>query len=259
MEIAADAPLTPSDDGKPGAAFRDVPWTPKDVLFGSFWLLAVLYIPSLVVVLALLPFYDQHSRPLLAALLVVAGVSSILMAGVAIRFSVLKYHAPFSQLGFRPLNLRVFGWGLLALGGVLVVNVAYAYAVRGFDLTFLKQEACDQVPKEVLDDRLLLWITAFYGVAVAPFAEELFFRSFTLSGISKRWGVWAGIIASGTMFGLLHVVGNPILYKSLIPLSAVGIIFGATYWRSGNIASTMTAHLLYNVIATAGLFQTTCK
>lgn len=258
MEITADSPMTPPGGGA-RRAFGDVPWTPKDVLFGAFWLLFVLYIPSLGVAIALLPFYDQDSRPLLAALLVMAGVSSILMAFVAIRFSVYKYHAPFARLGFHRPTLSVFGWGLVALAAVLAVNVAYTYFVRGFDLTFLKQEPCDQIPKRVVDDRLLLSMAAVYGIAIAPFAEELFFRAFTFTGISKRWGVPVGIVVSGSLFGLLHFVGNPILYKSLIPLSAVGIIFGATYWRSGNIASTITAHFLYNVIATVGLFQTTCK
>ena len=259
MEITADSPMTPRDGDAPDAAFRDVAWTPKDVLFGAFGLIAALYIPSLIVALPMLAFYDQHSRPFLAVLIGMSGVSSVLVAGVALWFSVHKYRAPFLRLGFRQVSLSTFGWAMAALVAAVAVSLAYVTAVDRLGLTFLKQNDCDQIPKEVHDDRFLLSLTAFYAIAIAPFAEELFFRSFTMAGLAKAWGVVAGILVSGTLFGLVHLLGNPALYKSLVPLSAVGIIFGATYWRSGNIASTMTAHLIFNILGTVALFQTTCK
>jgi len=260
MEISANDPLTPRDAGAPAAgAFGDVPWTPRDVLFGAFGLIAALYIPSLLVALPLLAFYDQHSRPFLAVLVIMSGVSSLLIAGVALWFSVYKYHAPFSRLGFRPINLSTFGWAMLALVGAIALSFAYVTAVNKLGLTFLKQGNCDQIPKEVHDDRFLLSLTGLYAIAIAPFAEELFFRSFTMAGLAKAWGAIAGILVGGTLFGLVHLLGTPALYKSLIPLSGVGIIFSVAYWRSGNIASTMTAHLIFNILGTVSLFQTTCK
>src|ERR1700674_2671735 len=254
---ADDRPTTSSDERR--RAFGDVAWTPTDVLFGACGLLGALYVPSLIVILPLLAFYDQHSRPFLAVLIAMGGVSSILVAGVALWFSVRKYRVPFAQLGFRRISLSTFGWAAPALLGAFAVTIIYVLAVDKLELTFLQQQACDQVPKEVHNDRFLLSLTALYAVGIAPFAEEIFFRSFTAAGLAKAWGPVTGILMSGTLFGFVHLLGNPALYRSLVPLAAVGVIFGATYWRSGNIASTMTAHFVFNVLGTVSLFQTTCK
>ena len=256
MNVAADAPLMPLDGG--ARVFRGVPWTPRDVLVGFVLLVVALYVPSIVVVAPLLAFFDADSRPVLATAVVMAGVSSLLCGAIALRFTVWKYSVGFDALGFRPVRWSTLGWAGLALAAALGVNLAYAGIVSGLDLGFLEQKSCDQIPSGIINDNLLLVMTTVFVVGVAPITEEVFFRGFVMPGIARRWGIVAGIIATGLLFGGIHVIGNYQLYKSLIPLAATGMILAFAYYRSSNIVSSMTAHLVFNVLGSIALFTTTC-
>lgn len=253
MEITADAGLPPRE-----GAFGDVPWTARDVLVGFVLLVVVLYVPSIIVVAPLLVFFDADSRPVLATAVVMAGVSSLLCGAIALRFTVQKYGVRLDALGFRPVRWSTLGWAVFALVAALGVNLGYTGIVNGLDLGFMKQKSCEQIPSDIIGDHLLLAMTTVFVVGIAPITEELFFRGFVVPGIARRWGIVAGIVATGLLFGSLHVVGNYLLYKSLIPLAATGIVFAFTYYRSKNIWSSISAHLVFNAVASIALFTTTC-
>ena len=55
------------------------------------------------------------------------------------------------------------------------------------------------MPKEVRDTRALLALASLTVIAFAPVCEEIFFRGFLFPGLSKRWGLVAGIVASDTI------------------------------------------------------------
>lgn len=88
----------------------------------------------------------------------------------------------------------------------------------------------------------------FFEVSIyAPFAEELLFRK-SIREIFKN--KWLYILASGFIFGSLHIVSIEsfvdLLY--LIPYCSLGFAFAYTYTKTDNIYSTITIHAMHNSI-----------
>jgi membrane protease YdiL (CAAX protease family) len=80
-------------------------------------------------------------------------------------------------------------------------------------------------------------------VILAPLCEEPIFRGFVMRGW-LRYGFVAGVVGSGTLFGLQHAQ-----LAGLIPLSVVGIVLGIAVFRAGSIVPGMVLHAVYNGIA----------
>jgi uncharacterized protein len=82
--------------------------------------------------------------------------------------------------------------------------------------------------------------------AVAPMAEELFFRGFLFGALRKRgFPIAAGI--SGVTFGLAHVASSPIGF--LVPLAILGVILCVVYERTGSLYPCIALHCLNNSVA----------
>ncbi len=86
------------------------------------------------------------------------------------------------------------------------------------------------------------------SVLLAPFLEECIFRlGFRLAFKNDL----LFIIASGIVFGALHVIGGAatfIDYLYIIPYSAPGIVFAYTLCKSDNIFVPMGLHFMHNGI-----------
>lgn len=88
----------------------------------------------------------------------------------------------------------------------------------------------------------------FSAVITAPFTEEMVFRQ-SIRNIIKNNTTF--IIASGLIFGGLHVIGNintiyDILY--IIPYSAPGIAFAYILTKTDNIFVPMSIHFMHNLL-----------
>ena len=83
----------------------------------------------------------------------------------------------------------------------------------------------------------------------APFVEELTFRKSIRDVINNKW---CYVLASGLLFGLLHIIGyidsvSDLIY--LIPYGSLGVCFALLYYKTNNIFSTIIVHSLHNSIA----------
>lgn len=78
------------------------------------------------------------------------------------------------------------------------------------------------------------------AVVAAPLAEELFFRRHLLERF-RRAGVRGGVATSAVLFGVAHL--DPL---AVVPLTLVGVVFGATYLRGGGYRGAVVAHAIYN-------------
>lgn len=83
---------------------------------------------------------------------------------------------------------------------------------------------------------------------VAPIFEEMVFRR-ALYGLVKY--KWPFIILSGTLFGLLHVIGSynnilDLLY--VIPYGSMGCFFAYIVAKTNNITIPIIIHMLHNTI-----------
>lgn len=91
----------------------------------------------------------------------------------------------------------------------------------------------------------------FSAVIFAPIVEELVFRRAIRNIIP---GKYIFILASGLIFGGLHIMGNisawyDILY--LIPYSSLGIAFAYILYKTDNIFVSMGLHFMHNGILMA--------
>jgi len=98
-------------------------------------------------------------------------------------------------------------------------------------------------------------VLAVYVCAVAPMAEEFFFRGF-LFGVLRRMpitvagrslGPWVAAAVVGVLFGLAHF--SSAQPEFLIPLGFLGFILCIVRWRTGSLYPCMVLHSLNNSVA----------
>ncbi len=229
-----------------------IDWTLRDVLFGVLWFFALFQIIPIPFVL---PFAlaGTESELFFGANLVGGMGADVGLVVVAAFFTFRKYGGGWARLGFRTPSWGTLWWGLGAVVAAFALYAAYVGIIDWFDIDALRSQCDDQIPKQVLDSTVLMAILGVVVIGFAPVCEEIFFRGFIFPGMVKRWGVVAAVFASGLVFSVGHI--GLAIHKTIVPILIIGAVFAAVYYKSGNIFSTMLAHLLFNAIAFVGLTQ----
>jgi hypothetical protein len=80
------------------------------------------------------------------------------------------------------------------------------------------------------------------ALVLAPVAEELVFRVGIFRFLRARAPGWVAYVVSAGLFAALH--GN---WFGSLPLFILGLVFAASYERTGRIAVPMLAHALFNL------------
>jgi membrane protease YdiL (CAAX protease family) len=151
---------------------------------------------------------------------------------------------PFWQtVGWRPINTgslsrRAVYAGCILLGSLLCVIVTFASDTYGNKT---------QLPiQNLFQDRRTSMIFILMAVLIAPIVEETIFRGYIYPVLARTFGIGWGVLATGTIFGLLHA---PQLWGGWVQIALlilVGVFF--TYARA--VSRTVTAsyllHLGYN-------------
>ena len=87
-------------------------------------------------------------------------------------------------------------------------------------------------------------------VALTPaICEEILFRGLIQKNMTLATSKKSGYILAGIIFGLYHV--NPFL---IVPLTALGILFGFLMYRSETILVPMVAHFTNNLVSILGTY-----
>jgi membrane protease YdiL (CAAX protease family) len=265
MEIAAGQPPPPDDIASVEAGGRDVfadgrtvPWTLRDVGVGLAWFVAAFILIPAAVLTPLLVAYDQDSDQVLTASIVASVAVYLAIAAIAGWRTFGRHGGGLGTLGLKAPAGSTYGWAAAAIGGAIGVSLAYGGIIEAFDIGWLQQECDDQVPQEIRDSAWLLAMSGVLAIGFAPITEEAFFRGFVFPGIARAWGVAAGVAVSGLLFGSAHLLGNPLLYKSVPLFTMIGAVFALAYWRSGNLLSVVLAHLVFNTIGVISITFTTC-
>lgn len=92
-------------------------------------------------------------------------------------------------------------------------------------------------------------LMAISTVLFAPINEELTFRKSIRDAINNKW---AYVLLSGIIFGGLHVisyVSSPLDLVYLIPYCSLGIAFALLYYRTNNIFSSISMHMMHNLLS----------
>jgi len=124
-------------------------------------------------------------------------------------------------------------------------------------LTALLQPEQEDIAKSLgADSDSALLITIIAGILIAPvtaFCEEVFFRGLIFGGLRQRLSLWPAAVASGLIFGLLHLTAGDV--GVALQLSILGVIFAWAYERSGSLWVPISLHLLNNTIAFISLIS----
>jgi membrane protease YdiL (CAAX protease family) len=253
MDIAAGDSLTPPETQIGG---QRIDWSAKDVLFGLLWFLGLFIVAPLIVTAPVAIAFGSSSDEFFASALVLAAVAEAGIAAIAAWYTFGRHGGGLARLGLRPPGWPTVGWAVATFVAALAFSLAWAGIINVFDIDALKSKCDDQIPKEILNNNALLALAGVSVVGFAPLCEEMFFRGFVFPGLARSWGIAAGIAGSALLFSIAHV--SPSLHKTFVPILAIGLVFAFSYWRSGNLFSTVLAHLGFNVLSFVALNVESC-
>jgi membrane protease YdiL (CAAX protease family) len=92
---------------------------------------------------------------------------------------------------------------------------------------------------------------------VAAVTEEAGFRGYMQGPIERRYGVVAGIVVNGIMFGLLHFPNHPEAVGEMLPYYlAVAGVYGGLVWATDSILPAVALHTGGNVWSLTRLWAT---
>jgi membrane protease YdiL (CAAX protease family) len=155
-----------------------------------------------------------------------------------------------AQFGYRPARLSTAVRVLLA-GAAGYYGLSYVYAA----LLNLHQQ--DKLPSDlgVTHSTAALVAAAVFVCAIAPMAEEFFFRGFffgTLRNMpirvgGRNAGPWVAAVLTGILFGFAHLGSAPAAF--LVPLGFLGFVLCLIRWRTGSLYPCMALHSANNALA----------
>ena len=153
------------------------------------------------------------------------------------------------------LGLRRGGWrgGDVAMGMAIGFATMLLSAVIILITMFVVEQVTGELPGtdnplDTFEDGWLIPI-AIVAVVFAPICEEIAFRGFLFGGLRRAMRFRWAAIASGVLFGLVHV--DPI---RLVGLSITGVMLAGLYERRRTLVAPIAAHFTVNLIAVLSLF-----
>jgi membrane protease YdiL (CAAX protease family) len=188
-------------------------------------------------------------------------MQALLLTPLGLSVAVFLTSAPLAFTAFvgarvsgEPLGLRLrtrtagVRWGLVPLMvlGMLAVSNALDSLIA---LAGLGDRGTLQLMGEVMAsargrDLALLTLVVALGAGVA---EELFFRGFVQSRLSRVWPAWAAVAVASLCFGFMHF--DPVHTPAA---ALLGLYLGWVAERAGSIVPAMIAHVVNNSVAVAG-------
>src|SRR5215472_12911393 len=204
------------------------------------------------IALAHIHLAEIQTSPRLAGILnVIADVFLFLtlMGYLALQMR-LRFRVPFWRtIGWRPLErgysppaLRLFGF--IATGFVLALVVQIGSTIFGTKT---------ELPIERLfEDRLTVILVLVLSVLMAPLVEETIFRGYIYPVVARSFGRGIGIVATGTLFGLLHAAQLWGGWTQIALLVFVGIVLTYTRAATRTVVASYLVHLGYNLTVSVG-------
>lgn len=178
----------------------------------------------------------------------------VILDQVVVSFVILGYLAAQMRMRFNLPFWRTVGWRSLVVVGKTPRAVVYLGLVcGGFMLSILVQLGSIAVgtkaklPIETFfQDRRTALLLMLMSVLLAPLFEETVFRGYIYPVVARTFGITIGIIATGTLFGLLHAEQLWGGWGQIGLLILVGIVF--TWLRAvmKTVLASYLVHLSYN-------------
>lgn len=223
---------------------EDPPWSAWDVLRILFVALFVIVVCSFGMMwfamhdraFSGMPMVDLARDPLV--IIPAQFFAYIVLVIFMYRMVTREYHQPF---------LRALRWLWPSGHWAAFVALGVALAVSGQLLSALLP-----VPKSLPIDQFFrtragAYVMAIFGVTVAPFVEELFFRGFLYPVLARRLGSLGGIVLTALAFALVHASQLAHAWGPLLVLFVVGSVLTAVRAVTKSVAASMLVHIGYNL------------
>ncbi|MBI4913895.1 MAG: CPBP family intramembrane metalloprotease [Acidobacteria bacterium] len=199
------------------------------------WYLALLLSSSFAgAVIHRLPSLSPYALTLAYGFHASVGILLLLrVEGLGLRAFLARTRAPDTG--------RAAAWGLayLALAIPLLLFLAILLAPLTRGLGPPQRELLDHIAG--LRTPLPLFFTFLTVAVAAPAFEEFLFRGMLLPWMADRWGWLPGLLASGALFGSIHLQPG-----GLPALMALGVLLGSAARRGGGLLSPLLFHALWN-------------
>ncbi len=153
---------------------------------------------------------------------------------------------------FRRVWHRPFAEGI-HWNGNQVASHALRYILLGVGLSLVVSIVSTglHTPKdapivELFQNRTLAWIATFFGVVIAPTAEELGFRGFLLPALNSRVGAVAATVLTSALFAGMHAGQLAHAWGPVGVLFCVSVFLCIVRLRTQSVAATALLHSSYN-------------
>ena len=204
------------------------------------WPEIVIALLTYLILIGLLAFWILQTPDEQAALRGIVGLAANGVAGVV---------AFLAAFVIRIRDLRTFGFRvtsrkwLLAGAALGVVAFGLSILIEGTYFLFITEPNTQgdfQAAAKAGTWSLVALLVA--GALVTPFGEEIVFRGIVATALN-RYGMWAGVVGSAAIFGIVH--GPSVI---LLDAFMVGILAGALFRKTYSIWPTIVLHVVYNGI-----------
>jgi membrane protease YdiL (CAAX protease family) len=179
--------------------------------------------------------------------------SAEILVSVVLDLCVLGYLAAHLRLRFGVPFWRTIGWHPLETHGIPRVLAYSALVFGGLFLGFVTTVVGSlSPPKHALPIQLLFQnrhaalFLMLMSVTVAPVVEETIFRGYIYPVLGRSWGISAGVIVTGVLFGMLHarqLWGGPWQIAALV---FVGIVLTFVRASTRTVLASFLVHTSYN-------------
>jgi uncharacterized protein len=237
-----------------------VPWTWRDL----FVMLAVCAGCYILLSFALVLSFYFHGISLEAlqkpgtarSVFVVLNTLALSVAVMAFLFVSIRFQfrMPFWRtLGWRPFDPgipRGIVTAALVLGGtVFAIIIGLASNAIGKNA---------KLPIETyFQDRQSTLLLMAMGILIAPLVEETIFRGYVYPLLARTFGISAGVLVTGVLFGLLHAEQLWGGWGQIALLILVGIVFTYVRALAHTVLASYILHLSYNSYLFAAFYIST--
>lgn len=151
-----------------------------------------------------------------------------------------RKRAILDALGFQRFNWRLtILWLFLLFLAILLLNTVYQWLLTHFHLPLQTND--QRVLEQGKHTPISLYATLLIAVLVAPFCEEVFFRSFIFMGFLRSMPLGTTLVVSSLIFAVAH---NDI--GSFTVLFFIGLALAFLRWRTDSIWPGILLHTLNN-------------
>lgn len=205
----------------------------------------------LVAVAAVAELDSDGAEPTTASLSLGLGVTiafNVTLLGLVAALTRQGPRELAASLGLTRFRARSLWRPLAVMVGCYAMLAAYAAIVEALGISALEPQST--LPEEVALAPATLALAGVSAVALAPLAEEVFYRGLLFGELAQR-GFWPAAILSGAVFSAAHFdVG------SLIPFFIIGVALAWLFWRRGDLWESVAFHMLFNAIGFTLLLAT---